>query len=85
MPTESKTVRRSLALPSRIAKRVKALAKHQGTSPSHVLLDLIELGLHSREQEQQRFHQLAERLQTSASPEERQQVKKELARMTFEE
>ena len=85
MAAESKTVRRSVALPSRIAQQVNSLAKHQGTSASRVLLDLIETGLHSKEEEQQRFFKLAERLRTSANADEQQGIKRELVRMTFGE
>jgi len=48
-------------------------------------VELIEAGLHSKEAEKQRFFALANRLSESTDSNERQQIKKELARMTFGE
>jgi len=45
MTTIEKAVRQSISLPSRLAKRVKALAKIQRTSANRVLVELIETGL----------------------------------------
>ena len=72
-----------MSLPSRVAKRVKALAKTQNTSANRVLVELIETGLESKEAEKRRFLELAERLGSSTDAEERKRIKKELARMTF--
>jgi predicted DNA-binding protein len=85
MATRQKPVRQSVSLPSRVAKRVKALAKVHRASANHVLVELIEKGLDSKETERRRFFELAERLNSSADPKERQRIKKELARMTFGE
>ena len=82
--TES-TVRQSVSIPARVAKRVRALAKRQKTSANRVLVELIESGLESKEAEKERFFALATRLTESADPQERQRLKKELARMTFGE
>jgi len=83
MPRDTKPVRQSVSLGPRVARRVKALAKTQKTSTSRVIAELVESGLDAREQERRRFMDLAERLSSSAAPEERQRVKEELARMTF--
>ena len=80
-----KTVRQSISLPPRLAKRVRALAKNQRTSANQVLVDLIETGLQSKEAEKRRFFELADRLAASTAPEEQQHIKDELARMTFGE
>lgn len=85
MVTIEKTVRQSISLPPRLAKRVRALAKNQRTSANQVLVDLIETGLHSKEAEKRRFFELADRLTASSDPEEQQHIKGELARMTFGE
>ncbi len=85
MATQSKTVRQSISLPSRIAKRVNVLAKTQRTSANRVLVDLIESGLKSKEAEKQRFLALADQFAESADAAERQRLKQELARMTFGE
>ena len=83
MTTIEKAVRQSISLPSRLAKRVKALAKIQRTSANRVLVELIETGLESKEAEKRRFFELADQLSASTDPEEQQRIKEELARMTF--
>lgn len=85
MATEQHSFRQSVSLPSRIAKRVKALARTQKRSANRILVELIESGLESKEAEKSRFFVLADRLVTSADPNERKRIKKELARMTFGE
>lgn len=85
MATTEKQVRQSVSLPSRVAKRVKALAETQRTSANRVLVELIETGLESKEAEKRRFFELAERLSSSTDAGERKRIKAELARMTFGE
>jgi hypothetical protein len=85
MGATNKSFRQSVSLPARLAKRVKSLAKSQRTSANRVLLDLIESGLESKDQEKERFFLLAGRLAESGDPAERDRLKKELARMTFGE
>ncbi len=85
MATEQKSVRQSVSLPSRTAKRVQALAKTQHTSANRVLVELIETGLESKEAEKRRFLALADQLSSSTDAKERQRIKEELARMTFGE
>jgi hypothetical protein len=82
--TES-SVRQSVSIPARVAKRVRALAKTQKTSANRVLVDLIEAGLESKEAEKKRFFALANQLTETTDPKERQKLKEELARMTFGE
>ena len=83
MAQKDKSVRQSVSIPARTAKRVRALAKTRKTSANRVLVDLIEAGLESREAEKERFFALANKLAESSDPEERQKLKEELARMTF--
>ena len=85
MANAEKSVRQSVSLPTRVAKRVKALAKTEKTSANRVLVDLIEAGLASKEAEKEQFFALANRLTESADPAEREQLKRDLARMTFGE
>ena len=85
MGATTKSFRKSVSLPARVAKRVKSLAKAQRTSASRVLADLIESGIEAKELEKQRFFTLTSRLAESKNPEERERLKKELARMTFGE
>jgi hypothetical protein len=80
-----RSVRQSISIPPRIAKRVRAMAKTRKTSANRILVDLIEAGLESREAEKERFFSLVSRLTQSKNTAERQRVKEELARMTFGE
>ena len=83
MTTTEKPVRQSVSLPSRLARRVRTIARKQNTS--RVVVDLIQRGIESKETEKERFLALADRLSASSNPEERKRIKKELARLTFGE
>lgn len=85
MAAHEKTVRQSVSIPGRIARRVRVLAKMQKKSASRVLVDLIEAGLESKQAEKARFFALANQLSESCDPREREKLKHELARMTFGE
>jgi hypothetical protein len=85
MAETQKAVRQSVSIPTGIARRVRALAKSRKTSANRVLVDLIEVGLQSREAEKDRFFSLVNRLTESRDATERQRLKEELARMTFGE
>lgn len=81
----AKSVRQSVSLPSQVARRVKALARTRKSSANRVLVDLIQTGLESAENERRRFFDLADRLATTSNPAERQRLKQELAQITFGE
>ena len=83
MPIADKSIRQSISLPARVARRVKSLAQTSNTSANRVIVDLIESGLDAREREKERFLDLADRLAGSRDPQERKRLKNELARMTF--
>ena len=83
MPIAERTVRQSVSLPARVARRVKSLAKTSSTSANRIIVDLIESGIESREQEKKRFFEIADRLTRSRDAEEQTRLKEELARMTF--
>ena len=85
MGTIEKAVRQSVSLPSPLAKRVKALAKNRKVSSNRILVELVETGLRSKEEERRRFFELADRLSTSRDAKEQQELKEQLARMTFGE
>jgi metal-responsive CopG/Arc/MetJ family transcriptional regulator len=85
MGTVHSSVRQSVSLPVRIAKRVLALAENKKTSASRVLVDLIETGLQAKEAQHQRFFEAIDRLAEATDPAERKRLQEELARMTFAE
>jgi len=85
MAYDEKPVRQSVSLPARLARRVRAIAKHRGTSTNRILVELIETGIESKEAEKTRFFELADKLSGSSDPLERKRIKEALARMTFGE
>jgi metal-responsive CopG/Arc/MetJ family transcriptional regulator len=85
MRTTEKAVRQSVSLPSPLAKQVKAMAKSRKVSSNRVLVELVETGLRSKEEEKRRFFELADMLSKSTDPKEQQELKEQLARMTFGE
>ena len=85
MSIAEKTVRQSVSLPARVARRVKSLAKTSSTSANRIIVELIESGIEAREQEKKRFFELADRLAHSRDSEDQKRLKAELARMTFGE
>ena len=85
MSTAEKTIRQSVSLPARVARRVKSLAKTSSTSANRIIVDLIESGIEARERERKRFFELADRLARSRDTEEQKRLKEEMARMTFGE
>ena len=85
MAVTEKSVRQSVTLPARVARRVKSLAKTSSTSANRIIVELIESGIEARQQEKKRFIELADRLTRSRDPEEQVRLKKELAVMTFGE
>ena len=85
MATVHNSVRQSVSLPVRIAKRVLALAENKKTSASRILVDLIETGLQAKEAQHKRFFELTDQLSEATDPAERGRLQEELARMTFAE
>ena len=83
MDVIGKPVRQSVSLPQELARRVKDLAKQQRTSANRIVIDLIEAGLEAQEREKKRFFDLADRLARSEDRKEQEQLKEELARLTF--
>ena len=83
--TAHSSVRQSVSLPARIAKRVLALAETKKTSASRVLVDLIETGLQAKEAQHQRFFELTDKLAETTDTAERKRLQEQLARMTFAE
>lgn len=83
MAETEKSVRQSVSIPSRVARRVQALAKRRRTSASRVIVELIETGLDAREREKRTFFELADRLAHTTDTSEQKRIKEELARMTF--
>jgi len=85
MATTEKAIRQSVSLPTPVAKRVRAMAKSRKVSSNRILVELVETGLKSKEEEKRRFFQLADRLGKSRDEKEQQELKDQLAKMTFGE
>jgi hypothetical protein len=76
------SVRQSVSLPSRIAKRVRALAETRHTTASRVLIDLIETGLQTKQAQHERFFELTDQLAETKDPAERKRLQEELSRIS---
>jgi hypothetical protein len=85
MAIAEKSVRQSVTLPARVARRVKSLAKTSNTSANRIIVELIESGIEARQQERKRFLELADRLARSRDVAEQTRLKEELAVLTFGE
>ena len=85
MSIAERTIRQSVSLPARVARRVKSLARTSKASTSRIIAGLIETGLDAHEQEKKRFFELADRLARCRDAGERKRLKEELARITFGE
>ena len=85
MPTPLKTIRRSISLPARTARRIHSLARSRRTSVNRVLVDLIEAGLEAKGREKRHYLDLLERLTSCKDAAEHKRITAELARLTFGE
>lgn len=85
MTIGKKKLRQSVSLPLQLARRVRTIAKSQRTSTNRVLIELIESGIELKDAENANFFRLTDRLSTTSNAEERNRIKKELARSTFGE
>jgi hypothetical protein len=72
-----------VTLSAGVARRVRTLARTKWASTSPVIAELVESGLQAQEAERDRFLKLADRLTSSTDPAEQEQIKEELARLTF--
>jgi len=84
MPT-TKQVRRSVTLPTQIAKQVDSMAKRRRLSDNRVLLELIEEGIEARKQKEKAFFELAQRFRASEDPDEAKRLGDEMGRFVFGE
>lgn len=83
MKTLSTPVRQSVTLPSTVAAKVRALARHRRMSANRVLLELIEGGLEAETKKQKEFFDLAERFRNAKDPQDVSRLGDELGRMVF--
>jgi hypothetical protein len=72
-----------VTLSAGVARKIRALARARKASASRVIAELVESGLEAQEAERDRFLKLADRLRSSRDPDEQQEIKEELARLTF--
>jgi predicted transcriptional regulator len=81
----AKPVRRSVTLPSKIARQVESLARKRDLSDNRVLVELIEQGIEAQQQKEKAFFQLAERFRAADDPEQVKQLGDQLGRFVFGE
>jgi hypothetical protein len=86
MPT-TKHVRRSVSLPTPIAKQVERMAKSQRSSDNRILVELIALGIEARKQKEKAFFALAGRFRAASDPQQERakRLGDELGRLVFAE
>jgi hypothetical protein len=78
-------VRRSVSLPSRVAKQVETIAKRRALSDNRVLVELIQQGIEAERQKEKAFFELAERFRSASDPEQVKSLGDELGRFVFGE
>jgi hypothetical protein len=83
MPSSTKPLRQRRTLSADVARRIRTLVRARRASASRVIAELVESGLRTQDAERDRFLQLADRLTSSKDPAEQEQIKEELARLTF--
>jgi len=81
----AKHVRRSVSLPTPIAKQVERMAKSQRLSDNRILVELIELGIEARKQKEKAFFELAGRFRAASDPQQAKRLGDELGRLVFGE
>jgi hypothetical protein len=75
--------RRSVSLPTPIAKQVDRLAKSQHLSDNRVLVELIELGIEARKQKEKEPFDLADQFRAENDPERARRPGDELGLVVF--
>jgi hypothetical protein len=78
-----KSVRQTVTLPTKIAQRVRTIAKKRRLSANRVLVELVEEGIEARERREREFFTLTERLRNATDPKEVERLGNELGRMVF--
>ncbi|MFY9908522.1 MAG: hypothetical protein WCF22_04650 [Candidatus Sulfotelmatobacter sp.] len=81
----TKQIRRSLTLPSRLAKQVERIAKKKRLSDNRVLVELVEQGLEAQKEKEKAFFALAERFRAASDPEEVKRLGDHMGRLMFGE
>jgi hypothetical protein len=84
-PLSVKHVRRSVTLPSKVAKQVEALARQRALSDNRVLVELIEQGIEAQQQKEKAFFKLAEQFRAASDPAQVKQLGDQLGRFVFGE
>jgi hypothetical protein len=80
---DSKHVRRSVTLPGSVAKQVESIASRRRLSDNRVLVELIELGIETSNQQEKAFFELAERFRVAKDPGDSKRFREELAHFAF--
>ena len=81
--TEPDIIRRSISLPTEMAKKIDSIATSRHVTVNRAIVDLLEDAITSYEQRRTLFLELADRFQRSTDPAETERLRDELARMTF--
>lgn len=80
-----RTVRRSVTLPSDLARKVGTIAQQRRLSDNRVLVELIEQGIENRQRKEREFFDLAGRFRAAHDPDQVKRLGDELGRFVFGE
>lgn len=72
-----------ISVPADIAERIDEIAVSRHVSRDRAIIDLLREAIPSYEERRSAFLELAERFQQSTGPAETEQLRGELAQMTF--
>lgn len=80
-----KSVRRSVSLPSQIAKQIDGIARRRRLSENRVLIELIEEGIEAQKGKEKAFYDLAERFRAAKDPDDIKRLGDDMGRFVFGE
>jgi len=81
----TKHVRRSVTLPSRLAQQVERIARKKRLSDNRVLVQLLEQGLEAQEAKEKAFFDLADQFRAASDPGEVKRLGDAMGRFIFGE
>ena len=81
----SKSVRRSVTLPSQIDREIETMARRRRLSGNRVLVELVELGIEAHKEKEKAFFELAQRFRNADDPKQVKELGDQLGRFVFGE
>ena len=79
----TEAIRRSISLTTELAEKIDAIATSRHVSANRAIIDLLTDTIAAYDQRRKSFFELADRFQKSTDPKETEQLREELANITF--